>query len=740
MELKRTLKPVDRRNANLEAEKGETVITDLQGDGLPEFFTIDGKAHSKGGTPLNLPEGSFIFSKFNKMKIKDERILDTFGLSKKPGGYTPAEISKKYDINKYLEILMDPDTTKMERHTAEMMIQNNINKLGSLALAQEASKGFENGIPDIAYSYLSNMQISPEMLTGEQQQFKKGGQVLPKYKKGGITKSELPKDNLKIFDNEEKLLEYAHKNPDKLKNYQFFIKEGDTYRSVRLSPSGINHYKPGDEFTVGDTTYKVQDLGEYTDTYYHIANVLLNQPDAIVELYNNYKKQGATMAEAFVNPETGEVDYNMFANAYLSFLKNRFDWNNKNKSKLDELRKEEPGSKSAAGKPLWKINTNKFSQEWIDEYNKEHPDSQINEDYVKEYQRMDAAFADMSKSDVGKNYGFTDGSWASIDPNSLAGTEGNAPLSIIDGKVGDRTLTRLPGIYLTDYVVEDNGFIPEETTAVTPEKKDRQFYKQDLSSEPWYQDQNNLTNAVVDYFTRYNATPYMQQSDYAEYVPAYDDVRGYLAGVASAANSAIAGSPLKADQSRNATNIMAATLPVANAVINGYGSEANRNISIYNNAAQFNNPKLNEYLNETAKARKAYHDAEVIGKQQALNTERALRKNVVDARNRLVTNEAQTYDINQMYDNFDILPGTGGKIAFKQVPGDEVSPNASKSFAQQLKNFKDELVVAGFSDEEVRSIITKNFGDEIKAQVANETNPKVQQELANAISLINGMK
>ena len=185
-----TLKPVPRDMANLEAEKGETVVTNLAQTGIPEFYKISGKRHFDGGTPLNLPQDSFIFSRDNKMRIKDPAVLSQFGMTMKKGskkGFTPAEISKKYDINVYRKILADPSSDKFQIETAESMIRNYNIKLGQLALIQESIKGYPNGIPGIAMPYLEFAGIDPEQLVkipgqeggqqqGGQQQFVVGGE------------------------------------------------------------------------------------------------------------------------------------------------------------------------------------------------------------------------------------------------------------------------------------------------------------------------------------------------------------------------------------------------------------------------------------------------------------------------------------------------------------------------------------------------------------------------------------
>lgn len=145
-----TIQEVPRYAANIEAEKGETVYGDMDGDGELEHMKIGGKRHSEGGTPLNVPEGSFIFSDTAKMKIKDGEILKYFGLPAKKGGYTPAEIAKRYDINKYKGILEDENSDDLSKNTAQLMVSNYNKKLAALAMVQEQMKGFPQGMPAVA--------------------------------------------------------------------------------------------------------------------------------------------------------------------------------------------------------------------------------------------------------------------------------------------------------------------------------------------------------------------------------------------------------------------------------------------------------------------------------------------------------------------------------------------------------------------------------------------------------------
>ena len=186
-EVRKTITKVSREEANLEAEGGETVLT-FDPAGYPLFYEIKGPRHSNNGVPLNLPDDSFIFSDTRSMRVNDQEILDMFGLSKKKGGYTPADISKKYlELNKYREKLQSADSDKIAKASAERMIKNMLVKLGALAIAQESKKGFPQGIPSVAKPYMDAYGISeedilpqqPEQLEGQPSPMEAGMEEVP---------------------------------------------------------------------------------------------------------------------------------------------------------------------------------------------------------------------------------------------------------------------------------------------------------------------------------------------------------------------------------------------------------------------------------------------------------------------------------------------------------------------------------------------------------------------------------
>ena len=171
---KSTLQPVSREDANVEAEKNETVLTDMDQDGFFELYNVGGKRHSGGGTPLNLPEQSFIYSDTRKMKFtKDE--LKQLGVNAKKR-LTPAAVSKKFPINKYMDVLKDESSDEISITTAEAMIKKNKIKLSHIAFLQEKKKNFEDGLPLAAYPFLLENGVDPKEFEAKLEQKKQEGQ------------------------------------------------------------------------------------------------------------------------------------------------------------------------------------------------------------------------------------------------------------------------------------------------------------------------------------------------------------------------------------------------------------------------------------------------------------------------------------------------------------------------------------------------------------------------------------
>jgi hypothetical protein len=189
-EYNQTLNADPRSTAVLEAEKGETLVRKGTSDAIPQFFKIGGKRHSEGGTPLSGEKAtpdSFIYSDTKAMKIKDPAILESFGFTAKKGGYTPAKISKKFDLNsKELREGLYSQDDPLRKRTSVLMTDNYISNLGKLALVQESQKGFPQGVPDIAMPYMNKVGLDPAQFLPPSPQ---EGMAMAMY--GGIPKAQI---------------------------------------------------------------------------------------------------------------------------------------------------------------------------------------------------------------------------------------------------------------------------------------------------------------------------------------------------------------------------------------------------------------------------------------------------------------------------------------------------------------------------------------------------------------------
>lgn len=148
-------------DAIIEAEKGEVLLTyDPTSDKYPRIYYIKGKSHSEGGTMLDIPEGSFVFSNARELIIKNPDLLSMFD-EKKPK--TPAEIAKKYLFNESLSDLEDNNSDIFRKNASLNDIDNKVGKLALLAIIQELSKGNEK-IPAFVNNYFMSKNVDPEKI------------------------------------------------------------------------------------------------------------------------------------------------------------------------------------------------------------------------------------------------------------------------------------------------------------------------------------------------------------------------------------------------------------------------------------------------------------------------------------------------------------------------------------------------------------------------------------------------
>ena len=160
-----SLSSVPRDKANIEAEGGETVLTDLNDDNQFGLYNITGPRHSKGGVPMYLPEQSFIYSDTDKMRFNQEEMAE-YGIESK-SKMTPAQISKRYDLNKYYGTMKDQFADEITARSSELMLKKNMMGLSKLAFGQELKKKFEDGVPLAAHPYLVSIGEDPIEFTAK---------------------------------------------------------------------------------------------------------------------------------------------------------------------------------------------------------------------------------------------------------------------------------------------------------------------------------------------------------------------------------------------------------------------------------------------------------------------------------------------------------------------------------------------------------------------------------------------
>jgi hypothetical protein len=187
-----TIKPLtgeDKEDANLEIEKNEVVF-------LPtgELLKATGKTHAKGGSPVNLPDNSFIFSNYKPLAISKED-KEEFGFKcvgkHKYKNNTPAKIiGKEIDLEHHNRMIAIQESSKhdgISKKSSELMLAKNIKKAGQIAFLQEEKKGFPSGLPDFAQGTapIKDPQIEQEEVMSKQF-MQLGGPLLNRKNKPNI--------------------------------------------------------------------------------------------------------------------------------------------------------------------------------------------------------------------------------------------------------------------------------------------------------------------------------------------------------------------------------------------------------------------------------------------------------------------------------------------------------------------------------------------------------------------------
>jgi hypothetical protein len=765
-EVRKNLTAVPREQANLEAEGGETVVGNIDGSMMPSFYGIKGPRHHSGGVPLSLPDDSFIFSDTQSMKISDPTILKMFNKPPKKGGYTPAELSKQYDLNKYRQILQDQDTDKIARKTAELMIKNYVMKLGALALAQEAKKGFPQGIPVIAQPYMEANQIAPEQVMPElAQQAPEQGM---EQQQGMMPEPQIEQGMEQGMPEEQ--MQMAPEMMEQAPMAAF---------GMEMGGYGIPFYNNPNEMSYGGTPRPIKRFqnGGLTE-----ANLSADDLKAIESKWNNNKKAYID----YMNTKTGITGNNVLLDAmYEEYKKDIADKSSYTQGRQNEqlysgyqpelakltkeqmleqlLAQEERNARLAAynfdpAKTDQRISqSNKGSrtnQQALDLISRTPGLSDL--DFTGGYKGQAAyiayrntlnkpEFKQHGQFQVGKDdetVGGVRGAITGIDnanTNTTLGQRVNyvaspAPAPATPTTTNDtpcpcvdqngKAMLKADGTPEVAQKDKDGKCLPCTTKKTTcecedgtdPGKNEDGTCKECVGSEAaagpkpepewWLQDTVNTMGAFGDTMSLKKYMPYEARVDLEEPRPTFKDQTQRQAQGNAAANIASqAAAQFAGPQALNArlSAIQGQRAQDASAVSSQFDNE---NVGIANQfEANQVGVRNQESMANQQMANRVY-DKNVIANQQFDNSKTQGRANQRQAYNTAVTNKWKTDALNQMYPNYQTRPGAGGRVEY--TPTDK-KVDAGKEQDDMFK-YRNELKAAGWSPEEIKAQMDRKYG------------------------------
>jgi len=708
-----TIDAAPRDEANLEAEKGETVVTNLSKGGIPEFYNIGGNRHYDGGTPLNLPPDSFIFSRDKKMKIKDPAVLAQFGknVKKSNKGFTPADISKQYNLNKYQQILADPNSTKMDIDTAEMMIANYNMKLGGLAMYQESMKGFPDGIPGIAMPYLAATGIDPNelvQLPGQEQAPQQGA---PMAQYGGVARSNNaiePKGGSMSWTKFPSLAPQMQMGGPtngngtqrrvRVNMPQYQAGGGTTVTStsnrttstqnipkdavkwdITLDGYDETQVQPGDYikkedgkwyratgYTTKNYDFKDERLGDLQPAYGHLQNTLTNNPALQDAVYTNYQKH---IQDGQLSQEEKErllkIPKDQVINNFLQGQKQVYAINSS--GMLYE--KDDQGKIIYEdGKP--KMKSEKDLKVWettgSEEYNKRMKELGFNDDelftgmntamFQAAYRGLEDASRDEKFAADLENFNLTP---VGLKDSHGMHTYDDKPISPVDKFFGNTTAGQavLPKELDQDLSTEEVEWTSEEQQ---PEAvKHLPEIQQADPAKWWTEDVVGIAGAAGDFFRREKLQPWQAKPGVKLVNPTFMDPTRQLAANAELANISTQGAAAFAGP--QAFNARAAQIQgkAAQNVANVISGVHNQNVQIANQFEMANADIMNRASDRNAQLATQLWDKNTIANQQFKNEKDMARQNLRQSWINGWTNKGQTQTMNSLYDQYSVDPTTG---------------------------------------------------------------------------------
>lgn len=738
----RTLGAVNKKVANVEAEKGETVVTNMSRglNNIYEMYGIGGKKHSEGGTPLALPTedkdsdgSSFIFSDSKKMMVKDPSILDYFGIkSDKP--MTFADISKTFmtRVNDSKAVLINPDADKVAKRSAEMTMDNTAFKIAALKLLQESRKGFKDGLPNGTEPFFEKLKVDPQqMFAMNQEEADQTNNAVAKAF-GGLVKNYTPPvefpsmalgGQLPHYDGGGKVYKEADlpanatiSSGKTFKVGEFVKQEDGTYRKV--TKVNVNPNLTADSKTSAGpiNAWIAQDPKNRADA--DAANAIIEKGLKDGTIIKDSK--GGIKIQGSFKPDFKD-------RIILSRVINQSGKDfgtDKYKITLQRGTTEYSGAKDGkwqgSGSFVAGFTPEDYEKRYLFEKSR---GSGMTDDEA--FAVVDATYKDPNKvKDLRKEYiGFLGVPAPKTDDELMAGDfykkNYAAVTAGVEAKLGESGYRpaigneQLSGFehfdafgFTANPEFEPEGKIipPEKTTPEDPAKVTKLAGQMPLNQPFGYrqQDLNALNRATAARFEiprleAWSKTAAVVTPDRAYYSPersiaAKNEQLSHAAGMANAYGSA---------QAAGAT-AMALTGQAYADVANTISEYADKNVGVFNAGEQYNTQLANQRAQQEAQNATSMWDKNTILKQNFSNALSAAKDKITNLTNTALTNASDIYNLNLTTENFKKDPLTGliykandRVVTPKKASNDDMAGEFT-TFAAKLPNVNPDLQMKAF--------------------------------------------
>lgn len=772
-DVRYSLSGVPRDEANIEAEGGETVLTDLNNDGGFGLYDIKGPRHSKGGVPMFLPEQSFIYSDTDKMKFTKDEMAE-FGIESKKKK-TPAKISKQFPLNKMYAAVNDEHADDITKRSADLMKDKYMMGLSKLAFKQEEKKKFEDGVPLASHPYLVSLGEDPIQFTAnvekitQQQAQMDAMAALPPERQAQVMMlqqlmSQVDNDDQAVVM-EEGMARYGTEIPMAQEGgEQLSEEDADQYYSM-LFPEDIQNEEGA---VVID-----EDTGE-TETATTIPHVPITHPKydefeaklktGNYEVVKNINAEGETIVtlkekQTPIKDKKGVEQYNKLErlftsndpqwtktvdDAYTSFVEaaksrgfknipgrdeviNKFLNYQKNNYTIRDLASKDERLSKELDKGTG-ANKNKNVQSLFNTLAEKYPDKYSGYSVDEEDTKLNQLFFQtLAISDENNANPYL--SYRAEGPQQNTNWFKNKTISKTDGFYGNNTLNQYLDVIDPEeetVVLKDDPVIETETNWKIPNINKAP----DPQADWWIQDVNNLRALNLTDDNLY--LPWRPDAAPVKIDYVLDDFRngvnaalgaqntiasalGTAGGAAAIANSDIQGKTLK-DIGRTINLVNQNNVRTMNSVA-GRQAAINQQIDLINQR----------------NAVGVYDDTNKV-LQNADNFKNWKIAKNAELQNAAITNRAYTANINPLFDQFNINPLTGGIIDF-------TSPKAFQPGPVVDQNKRQQQFFDAYSKFQKNTGQTKapTFQDYLKftgqgGSAANNFSTMGQQELAQALS------